>query len=184
MFCSYETLHRKGRRFEHRYSLLPGQTTIPFARIDNTIENENNKQLESQKAIPQPETKKKSFSSNSFSSSSFSSSSFSSNSYSRYGSYGTNRYGNNQINLDMKNGQAVPIGEWWMFRPTPEWFRESAKFVPVRLDLKERKFMRLVQQAMSVIDYTSSADLPEFVNANNKAKARRVYSQVYKAYVF
>lgn len=34
------------------------------------------------------------------------------------------------------------------------WFEERAKFIPLRLTLSERKFLRLVEASLQVSDYT------------------------------
>eukprot|EP00039_Didymoeca_costata_P030438 m.29540 g.29540 ORF g.29540 m.29540 type:complete len:811 (-) comp8113_c0_seq2:45-2477(-) len=43
-------------------------------------------------------------------------------------------------------------------RYSPEWFMERAKYIPVRLSMKERKRLRLVSAALAVSDYTGHVD--------------------------
>jgi len=54
-----------------------------------------------------------------------------------------------------------------------EWFTERAKYIPVRLNLKERKMLRLLEAALQVSEYTDKVDIISF-----KGKARRIYEQL------
>jgi len=54
-----------------------------------------------------------------------------------------------------------------------EWFTERAKYIPVRLNLKERKLLRLLEAALQVSEYTDKVDIISF-----KGKAKRVYEQL------
>ena len=51
-------------------------------------------------------------------------------------------------------------------------FVERAKYIPVRLSLKERKFLRLLRAAIKVNDYTDKVDQP------NLTKSKRTYAQI------
>eukprot|EP00048_Salpingoeca_helianthica_P016548 m.232915 g.232915 ORF g.232915 m.232915 type:complete len:585 (+) comp18912_c0_seq1:490-2244(+) len=57
-------------------------------------------------------------------------------------------------------------------RFSPDWFVERAKFIPVRLDLKERKRLRLVLAALSASDYTGRVD------GTVLTKPRRMHAQL------
>ncbi|KAF4619379.1 hypothetical protein D9613_004976 [Agrocybe pediades] len=55
-----------------------------------------------------------------------------------------------------------------------EWFVERAKFIPVRLTLPERKFLRLLEAALSVSEYTDKIDTLGF----GLSKAKRIVHQI------
>lgn len=59
-------------------------------------------------------------------------------------------------------------------RYSPEWFVERAQYIPLRLQMQERKKLRLVKAALSVSDYTSKVDTP----ALQKSSAKRMHRQV------
>ncbi len=64
-------------------------------------------------------------------------------------------------------------------QPTPgsavgEWFVERSKFIPVRLTLEERKFLRLLEAALSVSEYTDKIDTIGF----GLSKAKRIVHQI------
>ena len=52
-------------------------------------------------------------------------------------------------------------------------FNERAKYIPVRLQLKERKLLRLLEGALIASEYTDKVDILTFQN-----KARRTYAQL------
>lgn len=52
------------------------------------------------------------------------------------------------------------------------WFTERAKFIPVRLTMKERKQLRLLEAVLSSSEYTSKIDV------TGKSKAKRVQAQL------
>lgn len=58
-------------------------------------------------------------------------------------------------------------------RFSPGWFRHRAKFIPVRLNLKERKLLRMVQGSLSVCKYTDLIDAPALMG-----KPKRVHKQM------
>lgn len=55
-----------------------------------------------------------------------------------------------------------------------EWFVERAKFIPLRLTLNERKFLRLLEAALSVSEYTDKIDTIGF----GLSKAKRIVHQI------
>lgn len=55
-----------------------------------------------------------------------------------------------------------------------EWFVERAKYIPVRLTLGERKFLRLLEAALSVSEYTDKIDTIGF----GLSKAKRIVHQI------
>ncbi|KAI0775892.1 hypothetical protein BD413DRAFT_648770 [Trametes elegans] len=55
-----------------------------------------------------------------------------------------------------------------------EWFIERAKFIPVRLTLEERKFLRLLEAALNVSEYTDKIDTIGF----GLSKAKRIVHQI------
>ncbi|KAF8165631.1 hypothetical protein B0H34DRAFT_689871 [Crassisporium funariophilum] len=55
-----------------------------------------------------------------------------------------------------------------------EWFIERAKFIPLRLTLPERKFLRLLEAALSVSEYTDKIDTLGF----GLSKAKRIVHQI------
>ena len=64
-------------------------------------------------------------------------------------------------------------------QPTPgssvgEWFVEHSKYIPMRLTLPERKFLRLLEAALNVSDYTDKIDTIGF----GLSKAKRIVQQI------
>ena len=55
-----------------------------------------------------------------------------------------------------------------------EWFVERAKFIPLRLTITERKYLRLLEAALSVSEYTDKIDTLGF----GLSKAKRVVHQI------
>ena len=55
-----------------------------------------------------------------------------------------------------------------------EWFIERAKFIPLRLTLPERKYLRLVEAALTVSEYTDKIDTLGF----GLSKAKRTVHQI------
>jgi hypothetical protein len=59
-----------------------------------------------------------------------------------------------------------------------ENMRERAKYIPVRLTYEERKFLRLVNSAINVSDYTNVIDIPF------KGKTKRQHAQLQQVVAF
>jgi len=55
-----------------------------------------------------------------------------------------------------------------------EWFVERAKYIPLRLTLSERKFLRLLEAALSVSEYTDKIDMIGY----GLPRAKRIVHQV------
>ena len=55
-----------------------------------------------------------------------------------------------------------------------EWFVERAKYIPVRLTLSERKYLRLLEAALHVSEYTDKIDTIGF----GLSKAKRIVHQI------
>ena len=55
-----------------------------------------------------------------------------------------------------------------------EWFVECTKFIPLRLALGERKYLRLLEAALQVSEYTDKIDTLGF----GLSKARRIIHQI------
>lgn len=55
-----------------------------------------------------------------------------------------------------------------------EWFVERAKYIPVRLTLSERKYLRLLEAALNVSEYTDKIDTIGF----GLSKAKRIVHQI------
>jgi hypothetical protein len=55
-----------------------------------------------------------------------------------------------------------------------EWFVERAKYIPLRLTLAERKYLRLLDAAMQVSEYTDKIDTLGF----GLSKAKRIVHQI------
>jgi len=58
-------------------------------------------------------------------------------------------------------------------RHSPAWYNERARFIPVRLVMKERKILRLLEATLSVCDYTGKIDVATFKN-----EAKRTHAQM------
>ncbi|KAJ3119330.1 hypothetical protein HK100_000366 [Physocladia obscura] len=54
-----------------------------------------------------------------------------------------------------------------------DWYRERAKYIPLRLTLPERKFLRLLEAALNVSEYTDKIDILTY-----SSKSRRQVSQI------
>ncbi|KAJ2855251.1 hypothetical protein J3B02_002270 [Coemansia erecta] len=54
-----------------------------------------------------------------------------------------------------------------------EWITERAKFIPLRLTLKERKYLRLLEAALNVSEYTDKIDVLMYGN-----KTKRIVGQI------
>lgn len=55
-----------------------------------------------------------------------------------------------------------------------EWFVERAKFIPLRLTLGERKYLRLLEAALNVSEYTDKIDTIGY----GLSKAKRIVHQI------
>jgi hypothetical protein len=55
-----------------------------------------------------------------------------------------------------------------------EWFVERSKFIPVRLTLGERKYLRLLEAALLVSEYTDKIDTIGY----GLSKAKRIVHQI------
>lgn len=55
-----------------------------------------------------------------------------------------------------------------------EWFVDRSKFIPLRLTLSERKFLRLLEAALNVSEYTDRIDTIGF----GLSKAKRIVQQI------
>jgi hypothetical protein len=51
-------------------------------------------------------------------------------------------------------------------------FRERAKYIPLRLSLGERKYLRLLEAALAASEYTSKVDHTQFRNKNRRTHAQ------------
>ena len=51
-----------------------------------------------------------------------------------------------------------------------EWFVERAKYIPLRLTLPERKFLRLLEAALSVSEYTDKIDTINFDRSGGRVE--------------
>ena len=54
-----------------------------------------------------------------------------------------------------------------------EWFLERAKFIPLRLTLTERKYLRLLDAALQVSEYTDKVDILMY-----GSKVKRIVQQI------
>lgn len=71
--------------------------------------------------------------------------------------------------------ESTPLGSQPAIGSTVgEWFVERAKYVPVRLTLSERKYLRLLEAALTVSEYTDKIDTFGF----GLSKAKRIVHQI------
>nr|GAT58374.1 predicted protein [Mycena chlorophos] len=56
-----------------------------------------------------------------------------------------------------------------------EWFVQRAAFIPLRLSLSERKYLRLLEAALSVSEYTDKIDI---LHGFGTSKAKRIVHQI------
>ncbi|PPQ75909.1 hypothetical protein CVT26_000174, partial [Gymnopilus dilepis] len=66
-------------------------------------------------------------------------------------------------------GAQPPVGA-----PVGEWFIDRAKYIPLRLTLPERKFLRLLEAALNVSEYTDKIDTIGF----GLSKTKRIVHQI------
>ncbi|KAI0340746.1 hypothetical protein BDW22DRAFT_1397671 [Trametopsis cervina] len=71
----------------------------------------------------------------------------------------------NMMALEAQPGNGSSVGEW---------FIERSKFIPVRLTLGERKYLRLLEAALNVSEYTDKIDTIGF----QLSKAKRIVHQI------
>ncbi|EXX54566.1 hypothetical protein RirG_233310 [Rhizophagus irregularis DAOM 197198w] len=55
-----------------------------------------------------------------------------------------------------------------------DWFESRAKFIPLRLNMEERKLLRLLEAALNVSEYTDKIDIISY----NSSKTRRMVHQI------
>ncbi|KAG2013219.1 hypothetical protein CC2G_010154 [Coprinopsis cinerea AmutBmut pab1-1] len=67
------------------------------------------------------------------------------------------------------SGHQPAVGE-----PVGEWFVERAKYIPVRLTMGERKYLRLLEAALTVSEYTDKIDIIGF----GLSKTKRIVHQI------
>ncbi|KAJ2758498.1 hypothetical protein H4S06_002672 [Coemansia sp. BCRC 34490] len=68
---------------------------------------------------------------------------------------------------------ATQLGAWDANTPFDEWIKERAKSIPLRLTLRERKYLRLLEAALNVSEYTDKIDVLMYTN-----KAKRIVTQI------
>lgn len=79
------------------------------------------------------------------------------------------------IDLDLEDGlklECVFVGDGTLEKGSPDWYLERAKYIPLRLSYEERKYLRLVENALSVTDYTSTVDGKVY-----KSEVKRLYAK-------
>lgn len=54
-----------------------------------------------------------------------------------------------------------------------DWFLQRAKFIPLRLTLPERKYLRLLEAALNVSEYTDKIDILHY-----GSKVKRIVAQI------
>ncbi|KAJ3013577.1 hypothetical protein HKX48_005663 [Thoreauomyces humboldtii] len=57
--------------------------------------------------------------------------------------------------------------------PPGDWFLERAKYIPLRLTLEERKFLRLLEAGLNVSEYTDKIDILSY-----GSKSKRIVAQI------
>ncbi|KAJ2715405.1 hypothetical protein H4R19_001223 [Coemansia spiralis] len=74
------------------------------------------------------------------------------------------------VSFSAHSGKVETSGEGPSFA---DWITERAKYIPLRLTLKERKYLRLLEAALSVSEYTDKIDVLMYGN-----KAKRMVAQI------
>jgi len=82
------------------------------------------------------------------------------------------------LNEDVEMDSKVKINEFWRYTVasdsiSPDWLFHRSKFIPLRLTLPERKFMRLVVNTMDVSEYTDRIDILTY-----RSKTRKIHKEL------
>eukprot|EP00124_Ichthyophonus_hoferi_P004647 Ihof_evm2s538 gene=Ihof_evmTU2s538 len=72
-----------------------------------------------------------------------------------------------------KNGETTQDESKPTFTSVGEYFVERAKYIPLRLTFEERKYLRLLEAALNVSEYTDKVDI-----FSHKTRAKRIVEQV------
>ena len=154
-FCKvcFESLHRRGKRQKHTFTLTnapPSQDVGRGQEVDDSSSGPMNVDLSiSNELKVSPEQEDKAGASIV-------------KSFAYEASY--------REDLEGLSGKKLSVEEQ---RMRGEWLIERCKFYPIRLTLHERKYMRLVENALNVSEYTDHVDILSW-----KSKTGRIQAQL------
>ncbi|KAF8592747.1 hypothetical protein K439DRAFT_1379083 [Ramaria rubella] len=90
--------------------------------------------------------------------------------------------GNQEMEEQLSDGEEEPVHDSTkllgaqpeLYASVGSWFVERSRYIPLRLTYEERKFLRLVEAALSVSEYTDKVDTIGF----GLSKAKRIVHQI------